>query len=602
MPFAHTPGALVQSNVETSCEVTRQKVPSSRRIPLSFWASWLPSVPMPIQSHDEQYITSLIQKYQTTESERITKQECISAHCVCCFDRPPTIQFSECGHIICCEVCYIKLNTSSYDGNRKCPVCRTNVTHDEVREGDVVWSMMDVLMNFDLEHRPVQVQQRIDNASLFIVCRCGEEKLTSLLIHRGAQLNQVNIFGGSPLLVACLGGHTNTVSVLLEAGATTSLPEASTNCRRLTALHTACHSGDTDIATLLLDHRAQVNQYDQYGYTPLHVACMHGCMDIATLLLQRNAHINQVTQTGICFTPLHIACLGAKLDIVKLLLKHDACVVDQEDHFGCTPLYIACEQGHTEVISILLSNNADVDHPCHRGLTPVHTACHGGHTDTVTLLLDNDAQVNKYDNDGYLPLHDACMRGDADIAATLLKHDAQVIQYDKDGLTPLHIACLYGHADIVTVLLDQNAAHVNHLTTDGKTPLYIACEQGHPEVTFILLKKGADVHHPCDMGLTPLHIVCFEGTVDIVPMLLEYGANVYETFGPGLYTPLSFARMNGHKLIVSLLVHHLHRVGNNNNSPPQASIFSTTLQNMNMNMNMKEKKKSKKRKRKTMSV
>lgn len=66
-----------------------------------------------------------------------------------------------------------------------------------------------------------------------------------------------------------------------------------------TSLHYACRHGLTDLATSLLDSRADVEVKDFYhGYTPLMVSATHGHVDICSLLLSRGAAKETLNKFG----------------------------------------------------------------------------------------------------------------------------------------------------------------------------------------------------------------------------------------------------------------------------------------------------------------
>nr|KAG5701702.1 hypothetical protein BaRGS_004304 [Batillaria attramentaria] len=95
----------------------------------------------------------------------------------------------------------------------------------------------------------------------------------------------------SALRKACWSGDQNTVKVLL---CTSVSVQDKGNVFGSTPLHVACETGKTDIATLLISLDADVNVKDNYGYTPLHDACKN---DLARLLIQHGATVKRKSET-----------------------------------------------------------------------------------------------------------------------------------------------------------------------------------------------------------------------------------------------------------------------------------------------------------------
>ena len=119
--------------------------------------------------------------------------------------------------------------------------------------------------------------------------------------------------GATALYVACEFGHLEAAGVLLEAGA----PPDETRADGVTPLYKACQDGGRlDIAKLLLKHGAKADQVDAAGMTPLWVACHRGKMDLASALLDAKA--NPSTKAQGC-SALEVAQKGGHNDIASLL-------------------------------------------------------------------------------------------------------------------------------------------------------------------------------------------------------------------------------------------------------------------------------------------
>jgi ankyrin repeat protein len=177
-------------------------------------------------------------------------------------------------------------------------------------------------------------------AALHYACLNGHAEAVRWLLQHGAEVNQVNEIGKTPLMFAAEGGHDQVVRVLLEHGAD---PLATTredlksdlyshHRQDLTALHFAARSGSVETARALVragadactaSHRMSFRPQD--GRTPLEIAAAKGDVPLVELLLDLLA------------TSVHPA--AAKEDAVRKSLA------------------AATAKGHTNVLVLLASNN-----------------------------------------------------------------------------------------------------------------------------------------------------------------------------------------------------------------------------------------------------
>jgi ankyrin repeat protein len=85
-------------------------------------------------------------------------------------------------------------------------------------------------------------------------------------------------------------------------------------------LYWACEKKDPEVAKILIDHGANLEITELYGFTPLHLSSFMGNMEIAVCLLSAGAKVNSRNKSGA--TPLHLAAKGNHVGIAKLLLEH----------------------------------------------------------------------------------------------------------------------------------------------------------------------------------------------------------------------------------------------------------------------------------------
>jgi len=215
-------------------------------------------------------------------------------------------------------------------------------------------------------------------------------------------------------------------------------------------MNDAIVANDIERVGYLLKHNAQVNVYDDRGYTPL-ISAIRACFVAgATSLVEHEADANLPDRSG--WTPLMWAAWVDNPALVKMLIDHGA-KLDAVDHDGLTPLAVAAQNAKAEVIPALLDSGADVNAPVTKG--------------------------------GYTPLMLASLSGSSVLAASLLQHGADANAANSGGVTALMIAAA-GNRPAIAELLLKSGADVNARSEDGRTALSIARASSNDAVVNML--------------------------------------------------------------------------------------------------------------------
>lgn len=160
---------------------------------------------------------------------------------------------------------------------------------------------------------------------LLLAAQKGQTEVVKKLLERGAKPNQATKNGITPLYLAAQNGHADVVSTLLEANANANIPrERSVDVLLEHANKTGCLKS---FKTLLLgwDETSFLSRFiynkpvmpkKLEGFTPLHAAVFYGHLNVATMLLDNGADINQKAR-GI--TPLDFARAMNNQDMIKLI-------------------------------------------------------------------------------------------------------------------------------------------------------------------------------------------------------------------------------------------------------------------------------------------
>ena len=89
-----------------------------------------------------------------------------------------------------------------------------------------------------------------------------------------------------------------------------------------TALHWAAYHGHASVVSILLDHNADRNMFDNGHFAPIHYAAIANRVEVVEILLKRGAEVNVVNDVG--RTPLHWVAFYEREQVVRILLEWGA--------------------------------------------------------------------------------------------------------------------------------------------------------------------------------------------------------------------------------------------------------------------------------------
>ena len=185
-----------------------------------------------------------------------------------------------------------------------------------------------------------------------LAARGGSGEDVELLVAAGADVAVVDDYEESAMHWAGEQGHAEVIRTLVRAGANCN----QTDWSGKTPLWVSCFNGQLGSVTALLDAKADVNQaLTDDGITPLFIACQGGHGSIVEALLGQGADVNQAT-TNDGATPLYIACLKHHTSCVQLLVRARADLALSCN--GRTPLALASSKGFTDIVAVIKSGSS----------------------------------------------------------------------------------------------------------------------------------------------------------------------------------------------------------------------------------------------------
>jgi len=370
-------------------------------------------------------------------------------------------------------------------------------------------------------------------------------------------------------------------------------------------LHYAAWQGHVEVAKVLIDGQANLEQRMSGGDTPLHQAAWQGHLPLLQLLMDRGASVFALKDDG--DTGLALAAFRGHLDASRELLRRmigDG-TADESfwnricNYFGCGPLHTAASSGSPEVVRLLLEANAPTSDRNDVEDTVLHRAIHSGSEESVSLLLDNRARLEAVRaSDEQTPLQLALLEGYTRMSKFLIEKRASLDHTRADGMKAIHVGVLReasfspraGEGSVIALLAEARAdpqarsrtgltplslvlspgLNAPHRTTalraiidikadldasaspDGSRPLHTAVIHNLQGEAAVLLECRADANLSRQDGCTPLHLAVYKGATPFVELLLRSRAD------PTLMTrnnlsAVDLARQNGFDALVRRL-------------------------------------------------
>jgi ankyrin repeat protein/tetratricopeptide (TPR) repeat protein len=282
-------------------------------------------------------------------------------------------------------------------------------------------------------------------------CRPCEEALNgnlamlTRLLDGGADINQRDEFGRSPLINAVRGEHPEVAMELLRRGADVNLPSLE---NETPIMYTTEH-GDLALTRELVRRGAIITMSARNGGSALYQASRLGHRDIVEFLLDCGAGVDIQPLRGnkTPGTPLIVAVEKGQMEVARFLISRGA-DLEARTWNGLTPLLVLSYDNRPEFTSMLIDAGANVDAANAYGWTAILIGAHCGHIEPIKLLVDAGANVNAVTSEGATALLVAVGSGNLELAEFLIEEGADVDlailsrQNTKYGGEPHHLQWL----------------------------------------------------------------------------------------------------------------------------------------------------------------
>ena len=315
---------------------------------------------------------------------------------------------------------------------------------------------------------PLTITDPLGQVILHHVCKKDHAGLVKRILHFGAEPDVKDALQRTPLHYACMGGNSETVSVLISKDTNLAALADVSGC---TPMHYACSYAHVSCVQILIDkipqyqHLLEMSTGMIWGATPLtiqqnqtqkvilHHACEKGANELIKVLIKAGASpfVYDATKT----TPLHYAFKYCHWDCVNILLDHCIEAKVTLPEFSKSFLILALENCELFVACKLLRADCKLEsiesHAVHQ------TACKNYDWGKVHRLTDHCMETLSRNNaqtflNPFLPR--ACERGDLFIVTRLLGIvNCAIVHHEVQAA--LKSACENGHLECVEFIADH---------------------------------------------------------------------------------------------------------------------------------------------------
>ena len=299
------------------------------------------------------------------------------------------------------------------------------------------------------------VHKKSGDSPLIVASRLMNQKIVKLLLENGANVQHKNLDGKRAIHEASSCGSLFILEQLISSKADVDALKRAD----WTPLMFACVNGHLDCATVLVEHGASVDRVNKDGWTAFHLACREGHIEILKYLLSVDGRSHMNISKNLR-TPLHTSCMHGQENVCQILIGLPGVDVRARDSCGSTPVLDSIRFNFIGIAKLLVEESSDcLQDYDNLGKSLIHVAAQSGHCAALKyLVVDCRHNINQpCGNSKMTPLHYAAKEGNVEALKYIISLVDSVDCYDKFGRTPLHLSVASNKLLVVPLLLNAGA-------------------------------------------------------------------------------------------------------------------------------------------------
>ena len=336
---------------------------------------------------------------------------------------------------------------------------------------------------------------------MYLACFGYNEKIQTLLAKNNIDLNEKNIHGETPLLIAAGNGQVKTVQILLDAGADVNIVDN----EQWTATMYAATEPNKDMMQILIDNGADLTLKDYEDDSVMSLVqneIVNAEHDLKEMLKDKEnyteedfADTNKILAHGRAIRDmLRKAGVGGwnKVMYASLMGDHDTLEeLLSDESLDYYDVHATNEDGETalmlakdkRVVDILLKEGAELEAETEKEETALTFAVKAGNKEVFDALIAAGADIHIHNSKWESLVEIAIQKGQTAMVDYLVKHNAR-------GWTPLMTAAYKGDLETCKSLLAKGA-NLHAKNQDGETAFLVSFKYkyNHELFTFFIERR-----------------------------------------------------------------------------------------------------------------
>ncbi len=356
------------------------------------------------------------------------------------------------------------------------------------------------------------------------------------LVALGADINQADKNGFTPVELATAAGKTKMVEILTQAGAKMTAKAGKIRQSEFTRLISS--GADVDKILSMLEDGYDINAEDENGITPFAAAAMSTAKpEVLVCLLKHGANINVTDSHG--RTMLMFLCYGNyDAAMLKPLLENYK-DINKQDNVGVSLLILASAYRSCDIVELIIDAGADPNLKDSTGRTALFYAAARGNLKMVKQLIDAGADASIRDNQGQPFILGMMKNPDDDSVQEILTYatskgllnESDVTEFKKSrkAFKEYFEQMMKASVEQPESYVDRQISETKDIDaqdSDGKTLLMRLCEEGADAKSIKkVLNAGADLEIKCKDNWTALAYAINYAPYETVMALVNAGAD-----------------------------------------------------------------------------